>query len=248
MHAGIRDILVITTPKDHAAFEALLGDGSNWGVRFSYAAQPNPEGIAQSLIIARDFLDGEGCCLVLGDNLFHGYGFEQKLQQSVARQEGATIFVYWVDKPQRYGVLNFDETGKPESLVEKPEQPRSNWAVTGLYFYDSEAVGIADSLKPSARCELEITHVNQVYLERNKLSVEKLGRGFVWLDTGTHEALVDATEYVRAIENRQGLKISCVEEIAFRKGFIDARQLRNLAESIANTGYGRYLNMIAANG
>ncbi|MBE0530664.1 MAG: glucose-1-phosphate thymidylyltransferase RfbA [Rhodospirillales bacterium] len=240
--AGIRQILIITTPRDRPLFEDLLGDGRHLGIELSYAEQAAPKGIAQALLIARSFLVGEGCCLILGDNLFYGHMLPDMLSRALARNEGATLFAYWVKDPERYGVVTLDETGEATEIVEKPKAPRSNWAVTGLYVYDSEAVDIAAALKPSARGELEITDINRAYLERQRLNVERFGRGFAWLDTGTHEALIEATEFVRAVENRQGLKIGCLEEIAFNKGYISADQLRSLAEALRSTAYGAYLN------
>ena len=245
MLAGIAEVLVITTPHDKDAFVRLLGDGSDIGIRISYGVQERPEGIAQALLIGRDFLNGEGCCLILGDNLFYGEGLPAQLRTAAMRKDGATVFLYWVDDPERYGVLSFSPDGKAETIVEKPAQSASHWAVTGLYFYDSSAVDVAVSLTPSARGELEITDVNRFYLDAGKLHTEKIGRGKVWLDTGTHNSLVEATEFVRAIESRQGLKIACLEEIAYRMGYIDRSRLRQLANLLANTEYGRYLEKIA---
>ena len=245
MLAGIAEVLVITTPHDKDAFVRLLGDGSDIGIRISYGVQERPEGIAQALLIGRGFLNGEGCCLILGDNLFYGEGLPAQLRAAAKRKEGATVFLYWVDDPERYGVLSFSPDGKAETIVEKPAQSASHWAVTGLYFYDSSAVDVAMSLAPSARGELEITDVNRFYLDAGKLHAEKIGRGKVWLDTGTHDSLVEATEFVRAIESRQGLKIACLEEIAYRMGYIDRSRLRELANLLANTEYGRYLEKIA---
>ncbi len=241
MLAGIRDILVITTPKDRHLFEALLLDGSQFGTRISYATQPRPEGLAQAFLIGRDFLEGEGCCLILGDNLFHGQSLTTHLERARSREEGATVFAYWVKDPGRYGVLGFDEAGRPSSLEEKPQRPESNYAVTGLYFYDSHVAELAESLTPSARGELEITDLNRHYMNAGRLYVEKLGRGYAWLDTGTQESLLKAAAFIETVEQRQGLKIGCPEEIAFRKGFIDADQLRRLAEPLSSSGYGRYL-------
>ncbi|MCG8510237.1 MAG: glucose-1-phosphate thymidylyltransferase RfbA [Rhodospirillales bacterium] len=241
MLAGIREILIITTPRDRPFFQDLLGNGSQLGVELSYAEQPEPKGIAQALLIGQSFLDGEGCCLVLGDNLFYGDRLTQWLNRALSRNEGATLFAYWVKDPERYGVITLDDQGKPLDIVEKPKVPASNWAVTGLYVYDDQAPAIAASLKPSARGELEITDVNRSYLERDQLHVERMGRGFAWLDTGTHEALIEATEFVRAVENRQGLKIGCLEEIAFNRGYIGEAALRRLAEPLAGTAYGAYL-------
>ncbi len=239
--AGIREILVITTPEDLDAFQRLLGDGSQWGIEFSYAIQPRPEGLAQAFIIGRDFVGADPVCLVLGDNIFYGEGLAKRLQGAASRRDGATVFAYWVRDPERYGVVAFDRDGRATSIEEKPSQPRSNFAVTGLYFYDSDVVDIAANLTPSPRGELEITDVNRAYLERGDLRVEMLGRGAAWLDTGTHESLLQAAQFVEVVEARQGLKISCVEEIAWRMGFIDTAALRALAEPLARNGYGQYL-------
>jgi len=241
MLAGIRDILVITTPEDAGQFRALLDDGAQWGLNFSYAVQPAPEGLAQAFIIGKDFIGGDRSALVLGDNIFFGHGLTEILQSAAKRTEGATVFGYQVADPQRYGVVAFDASGRATSIEEKPKHPKSNWAVTGLYFYDAEVVDIARSLKPSPRGELEITDVNSRYLERGKLTVERLGRGFAWLDTGTHASLLQASNFVGTIEERQGQKIACVEEIAYRMGFIDAAQLERLAKPLRNSGYGDYL-------
>jgi len=248
MLAGIREILLVTTPRDVERYREALGDGGQWGLSLDYAVQPRPGGIAEALVIARDFLAGGPSALVLGDNLFFGHGLVEQLERAGRTQEGATIFAYWVDDPERYGVVGFDAAGRPNSIEEKPKAPKSHWAATGLYFYDGEAPRIAATLKPSARGELEITDVNRHYLEAGKLSVERLGRGFAWLDAGTHESLLEAAEFVRVMERRQGLKIACVEEIAYRRGFIDAARLRRLAERLAGTGYGRYLLRIAEEG
>jgi glucose-1-phosphate thymidylyltransferase len=245
MWAGIREILVITTPEDQAAFRSLLGDGSQWGIELHYAAQPKPEGIAQAFLIGRDFLAGDSCALILGDNIFFGHGLVEIVQRAAARADGATVFAYWVRDPERYGVVEFDDHARALSIEEKPAAPRSNWAVTGLYFYDPSVVSVAQALRPSARGELEITDLNRRYLERGALRVEKLGRGFAWLDTGTHESLLEAGEFVRTVEVRQGLKIACVEEVAYRMGWLDAEQLRALAEPLAKTEYGRYLVQVA---
>ena len=245
MLAGIREILVITTPEDQAAFRSLLGDGSQWGIELHYAAQPKPEGIAQAFLIGRDFLAGDSCALILGDNIFFGHGLVEIVQRAAARADGATVFAYWVRDPERYGVVEFDDDARALSIEEKPAAPRSSWAVTGLYFYDATVVDVAASLAPSARGELEITDLNRRYLERGALRVEKLGRGFAWLDTGTHESLLEAGEFVRTVEVRQGLKIACVEEVAYRMGWLDAEQLRALAEPLAKTEYGRYLVQVA---
>jgi glucose-1-phosphate thymidylyltransferase len=239
--AGIRDIMLISTPHDLPRFRDLLGDGSQWGVKISYAEQPKPEGIAQAFLIAADFIGNEHVALVLGDNIFHGEGLHAILRRAAARESGATIFGYHVADPQRYGVAVLDPDGKVLDIEEKPGQPKSNFAVTGLYFYDGNIVEIARALRPSARGELEITDVNRAYLQRGALHMELLGRGMAWLDTGTTESLLDAADYVRTIELRQGLKIGCPEEIAYTQGFIDGDQLRALAEPLGNSGYGSYL-------
>ncbi len=241
MLAGIREVLVITTPHEQGLFRTLLGDGGQWGLNISYAAQPKPEGLAQAFVIGREFIGRDRCALVLGDNIFYGHGLTEHLRQAAARASGATIFAYFVDKPQRYGVVEFDAGGRAISIEEKPAKPRSRWAVTGLYFYDNDVVDIAASLKPSARGEFEITDLNRVYLERGLLAVERMGRGYAWLDTGTHTSLLQASEFVRTMEERQSLKIACPEEIAYRMGFIDAGQLRDLAEPLKVSGYGQYL-------
>lgn len=241
MLAGIRDILLITTPEDQADFQNLLGDGSQWGVSLSYAVQAKPEGLAQAFIIGRDFVGNDCCSLVLGDNIFHGHGLIEMLARAASQKVGATVFGYYVRDPERYGVVAFDETGVAESIEEKPSRPKSNWAVTGLYFYDNEVIEIARNITPSARGELEITDVNRVYLNNKILKVERLGRGFAWLDTGTHESLLQASEFVRTIEERQGLKIACIEEIAFNMGYIDDEQLSRLAQPLLKSGYGNYL-------
>ena len=241
MLAGIREVLVITTPEDRTAFERLLDDGRQWGMEISYAVQPKPEGLAQAFIIGEEFIGGDPVCLVLGDNIFYGQGLAKRLQETAQRGAGATVFAYWVRDPERYGVVSFDAKGRATEIEEKPEQPKSNYAVTGLYFYDNDVVEIARNMKPSARGELEITDVNRAYLERGDLAVEMLGRGAAWLDTGTHESLLQASQFVEVVEARQGLKISCVEEIAWRMGFIDDTQLRVLAEPLAKNGYGQYL-------
>ena len=241
MLAGIRDILLITTPEDQADFQNLLGDGSQWGVSLSYAVQAKPEGLAQAFIIGRDFVGNDCCSLVLGDNIFHGHGLIEMLARAASQKVGATVFGYYVRDPERYGVVAFDETGVAESIEEKPSHPKSNWAVTGLYFYDNEVLEIARNIIPSARGELEITDVNRVYLNNKILKVERLGRGFAWLDTGTHESLLQASEFVRTIEERQGLKIACIEEIAFNMGYINDEQLSRLAQPLLKSGYGNYL-------
>ncbi|MFL2917787.1 MAG: glucose-1-phosphate thymidylyltransferase RfbA [Thalassobaculaceae bacterium] len=241
MLAGIRDILLITTPEDQADFQNLLGDGSQWGVSLSYAVQAKPEGLAQAFIIGRDFVGNDCCSLVLGDNIFHGHGLIEMLARAASQKVGATVFGYYVRDPERYGVVAFDETGVAESIEEKPSHPKSNWAVTGLYFYDNEVIEIARNITPSARGELEITDVNRVYLNNKTLKVERLGRGFAWLDTGTHESLLQASEFVRTIEERQGLKIACIEEIAFNMGYINDEQLSRLAQPLLKSGYGNYL-------
>ena len=241
MLAGIREILIITPPEDQLAFRALLGDGQKWGLSLNYAVQPKPEGLAQAFIIGKNFIGGDHCCLILGDNIFYGHGLSEILIESSALKDGATVFGYYVNDPERYGVVAFDESGLAKSIVEKPSKPESNWAVTGLYFYDNKVISIAESIKPSDRGELEITDVNRVYLEHNSLKVQQLGRGFTWLDTGTHESLLQASEFVRTVEDRQGLKIACLEEIAFKRGFIDAAQISELAEPLLKSGYGQYL-------
>ncbi len=241
MLAEIRDLLVITTPSDQKLFEALLGDGSHLGIRISYAVQPRPEGLAQAFLIGRDFIDGESCALVLGDNLFYGHDLTRYLHRAVRRSKGATIFAYWVKDPERYGVVGFDHEENPVSLEEKPAKPKSHYAVTGLYFYDERVVALAESLRPSARGELEITDLNRLYLQQGELRVEKLGRGYAWLDTGTKEALIQAATFVESIEKRQGLKICCPEEIAYRMGFIDREALRKLGEENGASDYGQYL-------
>ncbi|AKT53086.1 glucose-1-phosphate thymidylyltransferase RfbA [Selenomonas sp. oral taxon 478] len=244
MLAGIRDILIITTPSDSELYQSLLGDGSQLGIAISYAVQPSPDGLAQAFLIGADFIGGEGCALVLGDNIFYGSDFAQVLQQVVRHDTGATVFAYYVSDPERYGVVSFDADGKALSLEEKPKQPKSNYAVTGLYFYDHDIVDIAGAVRPSARGELEITDVNIAYLTAKKLRVERLRRGYAWLDTGTHESLLSAATFVQTIQARQGLKIACIEEIAYRMGYIDAEQVLRLAEPLAKNEYGVYLKRI----
>lgn len=245
MLAGIREILVISTPQDLPSFRRLLGDGTEWGLKFEYAEQPEPKGIAQALIIAEPFLGGQPSCLILGDNIFYGHNLAQSLQSASSNRTGATVFAYHVRDPERYGVVVLDAAGKPTELEEKPPVPRSNYAVTGLYFYDGDAPAIARALKPSARGELEITDVNRKYLERGTLSVEVFGRGTAWLDTGTHQSLLEASNFVSVLETRQGLKVACPEEIAWRMHYIDAKQLRRLAEPMKNNSYGQYLLELA---
>lgn len=244
MLAGIRDILVITTSQDSANFHTLLGDGAQWGISVSYAVQPSPDGLAQAFLIGEEFIAGEGCALILGDNIFYGSDLAVALRRSVQQETGATVFAYYVRKPERYGVVELDGNGMAVSLEEKPKHPRSNYAVTGLYFYDKDIVEIARSVKPSPRGELEITDVNREYLSRGKLRVEIMGRGFAWLDTGTHETLLAAASFVQTIQDRQGLKISCVEEIAYRMGYIDAAQVERLAKPLLKNEYGEYLMRI----
>jgi glucose-1-phosphate thymidylyltransferase len=241
MLAGIRDILVISTPEDTPRFEALLGNGKKWGVRLSYAVQPKPEGLAQAFLVGREFIGKDPVALVLGDNIFYGHELTTLLARGAGRKSGATVFAYPVNDPQRYGVVAFDAQGKAVSIEEKPKQPKSRYAIVGLYFYDNRVVDIASGLRPSARGELEITDVNRAYLERGELDVIAMGRGMAWLDTGTHETLLEAAHFIETIERRQGLKIACPEEIAYRMGFIRADDLRRLAESLAKSGYGRYL-------
>ncbi|WP_019702874.1 glucose-1-phosphate thymidylyltransferase RfbA [Paracidovorax oryzae] len=246
MLAGIRDILVISTPQDTPRFEQLLGDGSQWGIRLSYAVQPSPDGLAQAFLIGEKFLDGQPSALVLGDNIFHGHDFEDLLRSATGREEGASVFAYHVQDPERYGVAEFDATGKVLSIEEKPKAPKSSYAVTGLYFYDRHVVERAASLKPSARGELEITDLNRLYLEREALHVEIMGRGYAWLDTGTHESLLEAGQFIATLEHRQGLKIACPEEIAWRHRLIDDDQLERLARPLAKSGYGAYLIRLLA--
>ena len=241
MLAGIRDILIISTPQDTPRFEQLLGDGSQWGINLQYAVQPSPDGLAQAFIIGADFIGQERSALVLGDNIFYGNDFHQILGHADSREQGATVFAYHVHDPERYGVAEFDQAGKVLSLVEKPQQPKSNYAVTGLYFYDNDVVELARNLKPSPRGELEITDLNRLYLEQGKLNVEIMGRGYAWLDTGTHDSLLEAGQFIATIEKRQGLKVACPEEIAFRQGWITPGQLEALAQPLAKNGYGQYL-------
>jgi glucose-1-phosphate thymidylyltransferase len=241
MQAAIRDILVITTPHEQALFKQLLGDGSQWGLRLEFAVQPEPGGLAQALIIGREFIDGSPSCLILGDNIFHGSGLVDVLESATQREEGATVFGYWVNDPERYGVVEFDDDLRVLSIEEKPARPRSHYAVTGLYFYDGRASELALGLEPSARGELEITDLNRCYLEDGSLSLERLGRGYAWLDTGTHESLQQAANFIETIEARQGLKVACPEEIAFNQGWIDKAQVMRLAEPLRKSGYGEYL-------
>ncbi|QWP79002.1 glucose-1-phosphate thymidylyltransferase RfbA [Lysobacter sp. K5869] len=241
MLAGIREVLVINTPHEQPLFQHLLGDGSQWGMRIEYAVQPSPDGLAQAYLIGRDFVAGEPSCLVLGDNIFHGPGLTAILKRADARREGATVFGYWVSDPERYGVAEFDRDGRVIGLEEKPLKPRSRYAVTGLYFYDGRASEFASTLKPSARGELEITDLNRMYLDEGSLHLEQLGRGYAWLDTGTHQSLLEASNFIETIETRQGLRICCPEEIAYGNGWIDAAQLTDLARPLAKNGYGQYL-------
>lgn len=241
MLAGLRDILIISTPQDTPRFQELLGDGAKWGMNLQYAVQPSPDGLAQAFIIGRDFIGDDHAALVLGDNVFYGHELQQLLESAHARREGATVFAYPVSDPERYGVVEFDAAGRAVSLEEKPKVARSRYAVTGIYFYDNDVIEIAKNLKPSSRGELEITDLNRVYLERGRMSVELMGRGMAWLDTGTHDSLLEAAQFVQTIERRQGLKVCCPEEIAYRQGFIDAAQVKRLAEPLAKSGYGKYL-------
>jgi len=248
MLAGIRDVLVINTPHEQALFQRLLGDGSQWGINITYAVQPSPDGLAQAFLIGRDFIGGDPSCLVLGDNIFYGVGLTERLKRAAARSEGATVFGYWVRDPERYGVAEFDATGRVVGLEEKPVKPKSNYAVTGLYFYDKRASDFARDLKPSPRGELEITDLNRCYLDDGSLMLEQLGRGYAWLDTGTHDSLMEAGNYIQTIENRQGLKVCCPEEIAFNNKWIDAEQVLALAKPLSKTGYGEYLRNLVGNG
>jgi glucose-1-phosphate thymidylyltransferase len=244
MLAGIRDILIITAESEVARFEALLGDGGQWGINIGYAIQPQPDGIAKAFIIGERFIDGDSCALILGDNIFYGAGLTDFVQQVARGNFNATVFCHWVNTPSRYGIVDFDEEGLPVHIEEKPKQPKSNWAVTGLYFYDASIVEVARKLKPSARGELEITDANRVYLEAGQLNVQRLGRGFAWFDAGTHHSLLQASEFIYTIEERQGLKIGCPEEVAFRMGFIDGPTLERLVDPIAESDYGAYLHRI----
>ncbi|MEO6264292.1 MAG: glucose-1-phosphate thymidylyltransferase RfbA [Luteimonas sp.] len=248
MLSGIRKVLIINTPHEQALFKLLLGDGSQWGMQIEYAVQPSPDGLAQAYLIGREFVAGQPSCLVLGDNIFYGHGLTEVLQRASARQDGATVFGYWVRDPERYGVAEFDPSGRVIGLEEKPNAPRSHYAVTGLYFYDGRASEYAAALKPSARGELEITDLNRCYLEQGALQLEKLGRGYAWLDTGTHESLVEASTYIETIEKRQGLRVSCPEEIAYFNRWIDDAQLRELARPLAKNGYGQYLLSLLEHG
>ena len=244
MLAGIRDILIISTPQDTPRFEQLLGDGGRWGLNISYAVQASPDGLAQAFLIGEDFIGNDLSALVLGDNIYHGHDFQDLLSNAMAREQGGSVFAYHVQDPERYGVVEFDGQGKAISLEEKPLKPKSNYAVTGLYFYDQQVVDIAKSIKPSARGELEITDLNRIYLEQGNLSVEIMGRGYAWLDTGTHESLLEASQFIATLENRQGLKVACPEEIAFRQRWISAEQLETLAAPLAKNGYGKYLKRL----
>jgi glucose-1-phosphate thymidylyltransferase len=244
MLAGIREILVISTPEDTPRFEQLLGTGAQWGLKLQYAVQPSPDGLAQAFLIGKDFLDGEGCCLVLGDNIFYGHDFAKALRGAAAQTNGATVFAYPVLDPERYGVVEFDADRRAISIEEKPEKPKSRYAVTGIYFYDAQVVSVAEGLKPSPRGELEITDVNRWYLERGELRTELLGRGIAWLDTGTHDSLLEASMFIHTLEKRQGLKVACPEEIAYRLGYISAEELRVLAGNIRKSSYGQYLERI----
>jgi len=245
MLSGIRDILVITTPHEQESFCSLLGNGEQWGINLSYEVQPSPDGLAQAFLIGEKFIDGNSCALVLGDNIFYGYGFSKKLQQAVQQDMGATVFAYWVKDPERYGVVEFDANGQAISLEEKPKVPKSHYAVTGLYFYDERVVEFAKALKPSTRGELEITDLNRLYLEQDKLGVETLGRGYAWLDTGTHDSLLQASNYIATIQERQGLMVACPEEIAYRMGYISCSDLIKIGDVMKKNGYGKYLLQLA---
>lgn len=241
MLAGIRDILIISTPEDLPNFRRLLEDGSQWGISFTYAVQPSPDGLAQAFTIGKEFIGDQNVCLILGDNIFYGHGLIEQLRDALARKTGATVFGYWVKDPERYGVVKFDQNGQAVNIVEKPKEPLSNWAVTGLYFYDNRVVDIASNLKPSARGELEITDVNKTYLEMGELYVQKLGRGVAWLDTGTHKSLMQASNFIEAIEQRQGLRVACIDEIAYKMGYISKEQVEELARTLIKNNYGQYL-------
>jgi glucose-1-phosphate thymidylyltransferase len=248
MLAGMRDILIISTPQDIPLYERLLGDGSEWGLNLQYAVQPSPDGLAQAFIIGKDFIGNDPSALVLGDNIFYGHDLQPQLEKAVTQDQGATVFAYHVQDPERYGVVSFDKNGRATTLEEKPTIPKSNYAVTGLYFYDNQVVDMAANLKPSARGELEITDLNRIYLERQQLTVEVMGRGYAWLDTGTHESLIEASNFIQTIEHRQGLKVACPEEIAYRNGFINAEQLEKLAQPLSKNGYGQYLKRLLKEG
>ncbi|MGN2624858.1 glucose-1-phosphate thymidylyltransferase RfbA [Stutzerimonas balearica] len=248
MLAGIREILIISTPQDLPQYKNLLGDGSQFGINLQYAEQPSPDGLAQAFLIGEEFIGDDSVCLILGDNIFHGQHFTEKLQRAARQDKGATVFGYWVKDPERFGVIDFDENGKALSIEEKPKKPKSSYAVTGLYFYDNDVIDIAKSIKPSPRGELEITDVNMAYLKRGDLNVERFGRGFAWLDTGTHDSLLEASQYVQTIEHRQGLKVACLEEIAYQYKWIDREQLLRRADALGKTGYGQYLFKLAGEG
>ena len=248
MLAGMRDILIISTPQDIPLYERLLGDGSEWGLNLQYAVQPSPDGLAQAFIIGKDFIGNDPSALVLGDNIFYGHDLQPQLEKAMTQDQGATVFAYHVQDPERYGVVSFDKQGRATTLEEKPTIPKSNYAVTGLYFYDNQVVDMAANLKPSARGELEITDLNRIYLERQQLTVEVMGRGYAWLDTGTHESLIEASNFIQTIEHRQGLKVACPEEIAYRNGFINAEQLEKLAQPLSKNGYGQYLKRLLKEG